>query len=288
VLDRRPTLNGTRKHLEHGSDGIYCSRSAAPGPFIRTFEIDAVRRVKHSSDELPADTVRIVCGTISTVTKIGFQVGFTAVAYYYFRNTNAARNCDRLFCANIRVSHVTYQYTSGSFVCDRCCFPGSTHGDGTSCSFSGTGYFLVRTVPNAFPTTFPPRWSSCATSREMSRSDGQLIAIRDPLSNSPFPGETRARDPNQPQGQSALCSRCLTFLSARAYNIGFQVGSSIRVRIKSCAWMEYAPWTTFLRPRHQGQSSSARGFGFVLHRLPPPWPNLPELMKSHAKASVER
>jgi hypothetical protein len=270
-------INGNRQGtLNMALDGIsLLSLGGGTGPFIEP-AIDAVAQVNILQTNYPAEYGRSVGGTINTVTKSGSKE-FHGGAYYYFRNT--ALNANDFFANSRGLPRSTYQYNNpGYFVGGPVLLPGSTFNRGRNkLFFFWSQEFLVRTVPTVVSNqTFPTALERQGNFSQSLDQNGQLIAIRDPLSNSPFPGNIVPVNRISPQGQALLNLFPLpnTSVSTRAYNSVFQVGiqQPRSDQVLRVDW-NIAPGTTLYVRGIKDTQAQRGGFGFVL--ASPSWPQLP-------------
>jgi hypothetical protein len=270
-------VNGNRQGtLNMALDGIsLLSLGGGTGPFIEP-AIDAVAEVNVLQTNYPAEYGRSVGGTINTVTKSGSR-DFHGGAYYYFRNTDL--NANDFFANSQGLPRSTYQYNNpGYYVGGPVIFPKSDFNrNRDKLFFFWSEEFLIRTVPSSVSyQTFPTALERQGNFSQSLDQNGQLITIRDPISNSPFPGNIVPASRISPQGQALLNLFPLpnTSVATRAYNSVFQVGiqQPRNDQVLRVDWNIGAGTTFYVRGIKDNQAQRG-GFGFVLASLL--WPQLP-------------
>ena len=135
-----------------------------------------------------AEYGRSVGGTINTVTKSGTK-DFHGGAYYYFRNE--ALNANDFFANRQGLPRSNYRYNNpGYYLGGPVVLPGTGFNrNHDRLFFFWSQEFLIRTVPSSVSyQTFPTAIERQGDFSQTVDQNGQPIVIRDPQSNTPFPG----------------------------------------------------------------------------------------------------
>ena len=270
-------VNGNRQGtLNVALDGISTlALGGGTGPFLEA-SIDAVEQVKVLQTNYQAEYGRSVGGTINTVTKSGTR-DFHGGAYYYFRNEDM--NANDFFANRQGLPRSPYRYNNpGYFVGGPVIVPGTGFNKNRDkLFFFVSGDFLVRTVPSSVSyQTFPTALERSGNFSQTVDQNGQSIAVRDPTTNAPFPGNIVPSSRISAQGQALLNLFPLPgpFDPTHSYNEAFQAGikEPHRDQILRVDW-NIAPGTTFYARGIDDYQAQQGAFGFVL--ASPSWPQLP-------------
>jgi hypothetical protein len=270
-------VNGNRQGtLNLNLDGISTlTLGGGTGPFLEA-SIDAVAEVKVLETNYQAEYGRSVGGTINTVTKSGSKQ-FHGGAYYYFRNEDL--NANDFFANQQGLPRAQYRYNNpGYFAGGPVVFPKTPfnqHRD--KLFFFWSQDVLVRTVPSSVSyQTFPTALERQGNFSQSLDQNGQLIPIRDPQTNAPFPGNIVPPSRIDPRGQELLNLFPLpnAVNSAHTYNSVFQVPIQMphSDQILRIDW-NISQDTRFYARGIKDTQSTQGGFGFVL--ASPAWPQLP-------------
>jgi hypothetical protein len=182
-------INGNRQgSLNLTLDGISTmDTGGGTGPYLAP-SIDAISEVKVLLTNYQAEYGRSSGGTINTVIKSGTK-DFHGGAYYYLRNE--ALNANEFFGNRQGIPRPRYRFNyPGYFVGGPVLVPGTSFNRGRDkLFFFWSQEFLPRNYPSpvAFQT-FPTALERQGNFSQTVSQNGQLIAIRDPLTNAPFPG----------------------------------------------------------------------------------------------------
>jgi hypothetical protein len=270
-------INGNRQGtLNLNLDGISTlSLGGGTGPFLEA-SVDAVAETKVLITNYQAEYGRSVGGTINTVTKSGTK-DFHGGAYYYFRNE--ALNANDFFANQQGLPRSTYRYNNpGYYVGGPVLIPGTNFNKNhDKLFFFLSQEFLVRTVPSSVSfQTFPTQLERQGDFSQTVDQNGRLILIRDPQSNSPFPGNVVPASRIDPQGQALLDLFPLpnAFDPAHSYNASFQrpIEQPHNDSILRVDW-NISSNTTFYARGIKDYQATRGDFGFVL--ASPAWPQLP-------------
>ncbi len=270
-------VNGNRQGtLNLALDGISTlSLGGGTGPFLQA-SIDAVEQVKVLQTNYQAEYGRSVGGTINTVTRSGSR-DFHGGAYYYFRNE--ALNANDYFANRQGLARSAYRYNNpGFFVGGPVVIPGSNFNrNRNKLFFFWSSDFLVRTVPSSVSyQTFPTAPERNGDFTQSLDQNGQVIVVRDPVTNAPFPGNRvpGARIESRGQALLNLFPQPNRFDPAHTYNSVFQrpIEQPRTDHILRVDW-NVAPGTTFYARGIQDYQATRGDFGFVL--ASPAWPQLP-------------
>jgi len=270
-------INGNRQGtLNLALDGIsLLALGGGTGPFLQA-AMDAVAQVKVLQTNYQAEYGRSVGGTINTVTKSGTR-DFHGGAYYYFRNE--ALNANDYFANRQGLKRSRYRYSNpGYYIGGPVVIPGTNFNrNRDKLFFFWSQEYLIRTVPsNVSFQTFPTALERQGNFSQSLDTNGQLIVVRDPLTNVPFAGNIVPAGRIDPKGQALLN----LFPSpnavdpARTYNTSFQrpIEQPRRDMILRVDW-NIAPNTTFYARGIKDYQTTRGDFGFVL--ASPSWPQLP-------------
>jgi hypothetical protein len=270
-------INGNRQGtLNLALDGISTlSLGGGTGPFLEA-SIDAVAETKVLQTNYQAEYGRSVGGTINTVTKSGTK-DFHGGAYYFLRNE--ALNANDFFANRNGLPRSQYRYNNaGYFVGGPVILPGIHFNSGRNkLFFFWSQEFLVRRVPSAVSyQTFPTALERQGDFSSSVDQNGQLILIRDPQTNAPFPNNRIPTARIDPKGQALLNLFPLpnAFDPAHTYNDVFQrpIDQPHNDTILRVDWNISSKATFYARGINDYQAT--RGdFGFVL--ASPAWPQLP-------------
>ncbi len=270
-------INGNRQGtLNLNLDGISTlSLGGGTGPFLEA-SIDAVAETKVLLTNYQAEYGRSVGGTINTVTKSGTK-DFRGGAYYYFRNE--ALNANDFFANRQGLPRSKYRYNNpGYFIGGPVLFPGSDFNKKRDKLFFFWSHeSLSRTVPsNVSYQTFPTLLERQGDFSQTVDQNGQLIVVRDPLTNAPFPGNRVPADRIDPKGLALLNLFPLPNRAdpAHTYNDVFQrpIQQPHSDMILRVDW-NISPKTTFYARGISDYQATRGDFGFVL--ASPAWPQLP-------------
>lgn len=270
-------VNGNRQGtLNLALDGIsLLSLGGGTGPFLQP-SIDAVEQVKVAQTNYQAEYGRSVGGTINTVTKSG-TANLHGNAFYFFRNE--ALNANDFFANRQGLKRSPYRYSNpGYTIGGPVVIPGSNFNKNhDKLFFFWSQEFLIRTVPsNISYQTFPTALERQGNFSQSLDTNGQLIVVRDPSTNTPFAGNIVPPGRIDPKGQALLnlFPAPGAFDPARTYNSVFQRGieqprSDMVLRVD---W-NIRPSTTFYVRGIRDYQTTRGDFGFVL--ASPAWPQLP-------------
>jgi hypothetical protein len=270
-------INGNRQGtLNLNLDGISTlTLGGGTGPFLEA-SVDAVAEVKVLETNYQAEYGRSVGGTINTVTKSGSR-NFHGGAYYYFRNEDL--NANDFFANQQGLPRARYRYNyPGHFVGGPVVIPRTAFNRTRDrLFFFWSEEFLVRTVPSAVSyQTFP---TALERQGDFSRSvdqNGQLIPVRNPLTNAPFPGNVVPPGSIDPKGQALLTlfPPPNAVNAAHSYNSAFQVPIQMprTDQILRIDWNVSGKTRFYARGIKDTQGTKG-DFGFVL--ASPAWPQLP-------------
>ena len=270
-------VNGNRQGtLNLALDGISTlTLGGGTGPFLEA-AVDAVAQVNILETNYQAEYGRSVGGTINTVTKSGTR-DFHGGAYYYFRNT--ALNANDFFANSQGLPRSPYRYNNpGYYLGGPVVIPGTNFNKNRNkLFFFWSQEFLIRTVPSSVSyQTFPTALERQGNFTQSVDQNGQLIVVKDPLTNTPFPGNIVPASRIDPKGQALLNIFPLPGASnaAHTFNDAFQVGidQPRNDQILRIDW-NISPSTTFYARGIQDYQTTKGGFGFVLAN--PAWPQLP-------------
>jgi len=270
-------INGNRQGtLNLNLDGITTlSLGGGTGPFLEA-SVEAVAEVKVLLTNYPAEYGRSVGGTINTVTKSGTR-DFHGGAYYYFRNEDL--NANDFFANREGLPRSRYRYNNpGYLIGGPVIFPGTGFNKNREkLFFFWSQDILVRTVPSTVSyQTFPTALERQGDFSQTVSQNGQLLVIRDPETNEPFPGNKVPPSRISAQGQSLLNLFPMPgpFDPTHSYNDVFQ--SSIEEphsdMIFRVDWNISKNNLAYVRGIKDSQATRG-GFGFVL--ASPAWPQLP-------------
>jgi hypothetical protein len=270
-------VNGNRQGtLNLALDGISTlTLGGGTGPFLQA-SIDAVEQVKVLQTNYQAEYGRSVGGTINTVTKSGTR-DFHGGAYYYFRNEDL--NGNDFFANRQGLPRSPYRYNNpGYFLGGPVIIPGSNFNRSRNkLFFFWSGDFLVRTVPSSVSyQTFPTALERAGNFSQSLDQNGQVIAVRDPVTNAPFPGNIVPASRIDAKGQALLnlFPQPNRFDPAHTYNSAFQrpIEQPRTDHILRVDW-NIAPGTTFYARGIEDTQATRGDFGFTL--ASPAWPQLP-------------
>jgi hypothetical protein len=270
-------VNGNRQGtLNLALDGISTlTLGGGTGPFLEA-AVDAVAQVNILQTNYQAEYGRSVGGTINTVTKNGTR-DFHGGAYYYFRND--ALNANDFFANRQGLKRSAYRYSNpGYYVGGPVVIPGTNFNKNRNkLFFFWSEEFLIRTVPSSVSyQTFPTTLERQGNFTQSVDQNGQLIVVKDPLTNAPFPGNIVPNSRIDPKGQALLNIFPLpsTVDPAHTYNSVFQRGidQPRNDQILRIDW-NLSPSTTFYARGIKDYQTTKGDFGFVL--ASPAWPQLP-------------
>ena len=270
-------INGNRQGtLNLNLDGISTlSLGGGTGPFLEA-SIDAVAETKVLLTNYQAEYGRSVGGTINTVTKSGTK-DFHGGAYYYFRNE--ALNANDFFANRQGLPRSNYRYNNpGYYLGGPVVLPGTGFNKNHDrLFFFWSQEFLIRTVPSSVSyQTFPTAIERQGDFSQTVDQNGQPVVIRDPQSNTPFPGNRVPANRIDPKGQALLNLFPLpnAFDPAHSYNDVFQrpIEQPHNDTILRVDW-NISSKTTFYARGIKDYQATRGDFGFVL--ASPAWPQLP-------------
>jgi hypothetical protein len=270
-------INGNRQGtLNLNLDGISTlTLGGGTGPFLEA-AIDAVAEVKVLITNYQAEYGRSVGGTINTVTKSGSR-DFHGGAYYYFRNEDL--NANDFFANRQGLPRATYRYNNpGYFLGGPVIIPKTNFNrNRDKLFFFWSEEFLVRTVPsNVSYQTFPTALERQGDFSQSFNPNGALIAVHDPSTGNPFPGNVIPANRFSAQGQELLNLFPLPNSpnAQHTFNSAFQ--SLIQMprndQVLRIDW-NVSPNTHFYARGIKDFQAQRGGFGFVL--ASPSWPQLP-------------
>jgi len=270
-------FNGNRQGtLNLNLDGISTlSLGGGTGPFLEA-SVDAVAETKVLLTNYQAEYGRSVGGTINTVTKSGTK-DFRGGAYHYFRNE--ALNANDFFANLQGLPRSKYRYNNpGYFVGGPVVLPGTSFNKNhDKLFFFWSHELLSRTVPsNVSYQTFPTLLERQGDFSQTVDQNGQIIVIRDPQTNTPFPENRVPVGRIDPRGQALLNLFPLPNRvdPAHTYNDVFQrpIEQPHSDMILRVDW-NVSPTTTFYVRGIDDYQATRGDFGFVL--ASPAWPQLP-------------
>jgi hypothetical protein len=270
-------INGNRQGtLNLNLDGISTlSLGGGTGPFLEASP-EAVAETKVLLTNYQAEYGRSVGGTINTVTRSGTR-NFHGGVYYYFRNEDL--NANDFFANRSGLPRAEYRYNNpGYLLGGPVIIPGTSFNKNRDrLFFFFSQDILVRTVPSTVSyQTFPTALERTGDFSQSYGQNGQLIVIRDPTTNMPFPGNKIPSGRLSAQGQALLNLFPIPgdYDPTHSYNDVFQ--SSIYEphsdTILRVDWNISSKNTAYIRGIKDTQSTQG-GFGFVL--ASPAWPQLP-------------
>jgi Carboxypeptidase regulatory-like domain len=281
-------FNGNRQGaLGLTLDGIFAmDTGGGTGPFLEP-SIDAVAEVKVLLTNYQAEYGRSAGGIINTVIKNGTK-DFHGGAYYYFRNE--ALNANEFFNNRQGLARPLYRYNyPGYFLGGPVLFPGTGFNRRRErLFFFWSQEFLARAYPT--PLTFQTFPTASERAGDFSKSIGQngkLIALTDPLTHAPFPGNIVPANRIDPNGQILLG----VFPQPNAndpthtYNYAFQSGIT-QPRNDSILRMDWSisPKNQFYARGIRDYEAKKGGYGFTLASLS--WPQLPIDIEFHSVGFV--
>jgi hypothetical protein len=270
-------INGNRQGtLNLALDGISTlSLGGGTGPFLEA-SMEAVAETKVLLTNYEAEYGRSVGGTINTVTRSGTK-DFHGGVYYYFRNEDM--NANDFFANRSGLPRSDYRYNNpGYFLGGPVVFPGTDFNKNhDKLFFFWSQDILVRTVPSSVSyQTFPTALEREGNFSQTVDQGGQLIVIRDPQTNAPFPGNIVPSGRISPQGQALLNLFPVPgpFNPTHSYNDVFQssIDEPHSDSILRVDWNISSNTTAYVRGIKDTQGTRG-GFGFVL--ASPAWPQLP-------------
>jgi hypothetical protein len=270
-------INGNRQgSLNLTLDGISTmDTGGGTGPYFQA-SIDAIAEVKVLLTNYQAEYGRSAGGAIHTVTRGGSR-DFHGGAYYYLRNE--ALNTNEFFANRQGIPRAPYRFNyPGYFVGGPVLAPGTSWNRSRNrLFFFWSQEFLPRTVPGAVTfQTFPTAGERQGNFSQSLDQNGKLIAVRDPLTGAPFPGNLVPSSRISPGGQALLNLFPLPNAvdPARSYNYAFQTAleQPRTDQILRVDW-NVAPGTQFYARGIKDYQATRGGFGFIL--ASPSWPQLP-------------
>jgi hypothetical protein len=281
-------INGNRQgSLNLTLDGISTmDTGGGTGPYLQA-SIDAVAEVKVLTGNYQAEYGRSSGGTINTVTKSGTRA-FHGGAYYYLRNE--ALNANDFFANRQHLPRSPYRFNyPGYFVGGPVLIPG-THFNRNrqKLFFFWSEEFLPRTVPTVVTfQTFPTALERQGDFSQTVDQNGRLIPIRDPSTNSPFPGNVVPSNRISPAGQALLklFPQPNTVDPTHTYDYVFQAAlqQPRNDQILRIDW-NISPGTQFYARGVKDFQAIRGGFGFALGS--PSWPQLPISYEIHGQGIV--
>jgi hypothetical protein len=278
-------INGNRQgSLNLTLDGISTmDTGGGTGPYMQA-SIDAVAEVKVLLTNYQAEYGRSSGGTINTITKSGTR-DLRGGAYYYFRNEDL--NANDFFANRSGLARPSYRFNyPGYFLGGPVRFPGTGFNrHRNKLFFFWSQEFLPRTSPTSVTfQTFPTALERKGDFSQSLDQNGKLIAVRDPLSNAPFPGNVVPANRISAAGQALLNLFPLpnTIDPTHTYNYAFQspLQQPRNDQILRTDW-NISPGTQFYARGIKDYQAIKGGFGFSL--ASPSWPQLPIQYEIHAE-----
>jgi hypothetical protein len=281
------SINGGRNNtINLTYDGVTnLDTGSNTGPFLAP-GLDSIAEIKVLTSNYQAEYGRSSGGTINVITKSGSR-DFRGGGFYAKRDDKFNANEWQNNRANLPKPPYKFDY-SGYHIGGPIVLPSFNNGR-NKLFFFWNQEFLPRTNPGTLQRrTMPTEREKRGDFSQSFGTNGQLIAIRDPNTGQPFPGNIIPQDRIDPNGLALLNLLPLpNFVDPALNQSNYTFQSSFdqprNDQVLRVDW-NVGPKTTFYSRLNFGYEAFKGGWGFVLNNAN--WPQLPIAYEIHSYGVV--